>query len=269
MSLSRSYSFILTPLKFIAVGLFGAFVILPTVFIFPLALNRTDVLSFPPQGLGFRHFNNVLHSPVWLHAFGTSFEVAGAAAAVATVVGTVAALVLPVTNRWLARPLELAAVAPLVIPPVVLAIAWYSLFSRLHMIGSMTAVILGLSVLGLPIVYLNVVAGLANFDHDLVLAARSLGGRPPVVFGRIVLPLTAPSIIAGLVLAFVLAFDELIITLFVGGGVIGTLPVQMWAQIGFNATPDVAAVAAVSVLITLGGFALATALWRWRSARAS
>jgi putative spermidine/putrescine transport system permease protein len=245
--------------------LFLVFIVAPTFFVFPLALTSNDVLNFPPHGISLRHFADVVHSPVWRQAFVTSFEVAGAAAGIATVIGTLAAAVFPGRHSIIARPLEMAVIAPLVIPPIVLAVAWYSLFSRLNLVGTTLAVILGHSVLGLPVVYLNVLAALSSLDRKLVLAARSLGASPAVAFLRVIVPLVAPAIVAGAILAFVLSFDELIITLLVGGGVVNTLPIQLWAAIGYNATPEIAAVASFSVLLTLTGFILTTILWRLRA----
>lgn len=241
---------------------FFTYVLLPTVFIFPLAVTSTEVLDFPPNGFGAGHLAAVVQVPLWRDSFATSFEVGLAAAFFATAVGTVAAFLLPSAPRLVRTAVEISIVAPLVVPPIVFAVAWFAFFGQLHLIGSPVAVAIAHGVLGLPLVYLNVVAGLAGLDRRLLLASRSLGAGSRTTFFLIAVPLLAPSIIAGAALTFVLSFDELIVALFVGGGLVATLPVTMWNQILEFVSPDVAAAAALSVILTLGGLAVALLSWR-------
>jgi putative spermidine/putrescine transport system permease protein len=198
---------------------------------------------------------------MWRGGFLTSFKVGLLAVAIATVLGTACALLLPAFRRPWRGPIEMLAVSPFVVPPVVLAVGWFTLFSRFHLIGTVLAVAIGHALLGLPIVYLNVSAGLATLDAKLVLASRSLGASRLASFFLIVVPLVAPSVIAGALLTFVLSIDELIVALFVGGGVVGTLPVVMWSQINYVATPDIAAAAALTVILSLTALGLAALSW--------
>jgi ABC-type spermidine/putrescine transport system permease subunit II len=250
-----------TTRRILLVGV-AVFLLLPTVFIFPLALNSGSVLSFPPEGLSLRHVRAVLSSPTWRGGFLTSFEVGALAALMATVLGTACALLFPGFRRGIRTPLEMLAVSPFVVPPIVLAVAWFSLFAQLHMVGTTLAVAIGHALLGLPVVYLNVSAALATLDGRLVLAGRSLGASKLTALARIVLPLIAPGVVAGALLTFVLSMDELIISLFVGGGIVGTLPVVMWAQINYVATPEIAAAAALTVVLSITGLGLAAFSWR-------
>ena len=243
------------------------FLILPTLFIFPLALAKNDVLAFPPQGIGWSHFAHVFTQPLWRDAFLTSFQVCGLAALLATIFGTLCAVVIPGGQRFLAKPLELTVVMPLIVPPVVLAVGWFDVFSRLHLVGHMIAVAIAYMFLGLPLVYLNVSASLARLDRNVLRASRSLGGGALTTFVRVVLPLVAPGVIGGAVLTFVIAFDELIIALFVGGGLVNTLPVVMWGQINYVLSPDVAAAAAVSVVVNMIAAAILLVIWRLNRVR--
>lgn len=243
------------------------YLVLPTLFIFPLALNSGGVLSFPPEGISLRHVEEVAKSATWRDAFVTSFQVGLLAAAMAVVLGTACALLFPALRPRSRTPLEMVAVSPFVIPPVVLAVAWFSLFSRFDLIGTRTAVVIGHGLLGLPVVYLNVSAGLSTIDARLVLAARSLGASSTVAFLKVVAPLIAPSMLAGGLLTFVLSLDELIVALFIGGGVVGTLPVVMWAQINYVATPTIAAAAAITVVLSIAALALAAMSWRFITRR--
>jgi putative spermidine/putrescine transport system permease protein len=227
-----------------------AFIALPTVMVFPLALTGKDVLMFPPQGLSLVHIKSVAMDPIWRHAYATSFQVAFMAACISAVLGTAIAVVIP-RRGSLRLGMEIAVALPLVIPPVVLAVAWFQPFAKVGIIYSSWGVAIAHAFMGLPFVYLNVAGALGSLDPQLGLAARSLGARPATVFSRITLPLVIPGVIAGMVLTFVLSLDELILAVFLGGGAVATLPVTMWSEIKYVMSPDVAAVAAIATLLTI------------------
>lgn len=226
------------------------FLLLPSIMVFPLALNSGNVLRFPPDDLSTVHFTNVLTSSFWQNALWTSVRVGIGAALLATVIGTLAASVMP-RMRLIKVPLQLAVALPLVLPPVVLSVAWFGLFSDLSLVGSELGIIIGHAFLGAPFVFLNVAGALANLNPEYLLAARSLGARPPVVFFRIVVPIIGPGVLAGAVLTFILSFDELILPLFLGAGVVPTIPLVLWSQIRYATTPEIAAVSAITTTLTL------------------
>lgn len=227
-----------------------AFIALPTVMVYPLALTAKDVLVFPPQGLSFIHMKDVIMDPLWRQSYATSFQVALMAACISAVLGTAIAVVIP-RRGALRLAIEIAVALPLVIPPVVLAVAWFQPFAKINVIYSPWGVAIAHAFMGLPFVYLNVAGALGSLDPQLGLAARSLGARPATVFSRITLPLVIPGVIAGMVLTFVLSLDELILAVFLGGGAVATLPVTMWSQIKYVMSPDIAAVAAIATTVTI------------------
>jgi putative spermidine/putrescine transport system permease protein len=245
------------------------FLLAPALFVFPLALNGSNVLLFPPKGLGTTHVEAVLTETVWRDALTTSLVVAAIAAVTAVIVGTAAAVATVGTRRLVTTPLETAILALLVVPPIVLSIAWYGVLTRLDLVGTELSIGLLHGFLGVPLVYLNVVAGLAAVDQNIVRAARGLGASSRSAFVLVVVPVLAPSMLAGGVLTFLLSMSELPVALFAGGGVVDTLPVVMWSQIKFVTTPDIAAAAAVLIVLTLVGFGVAAACWRVAIRRAS
>ena len=171
-------------------------------------------------------------------------------------IGTTLAAVIP-RRGWLRVSLEATVALPLVIPPVVLAVAWFGPWSSLSLLYTPLGVAITHAFLGLPFVYLNVAGAINSLDPQLPLAARSLGARPAVVFTRITLPLVVPGIIAGVVLTLIFSFDELILALFLGGGAVATLPVSIWGQIQYATSPDIAAVAMIATLLTISAVGLA------------
>ncbi len=226
------------------------FLLAPTAMVFPLALNSGRVLRFPPDELSTVHLQNVATSSVWQDALWTSVQVGLGAAAIATVIGTLTAAVIP-SRRIFSLPIQLAVALPLVLPPVVLAVAWFGLFSDLSLVGTKLGIIIGHGFMGVPFVFLNVSGALSNLNPEFLLAARSLGARAHIVFLRIVLPIIGPGVLAGAVLTFVISFDELILPLFLGAGVVPTIPQVLWSQIQHTTTPEIAAVAAITTTFTL------------------
>lgn len=247
--------------KIVFMAAFVIFMIAPTIFIFPLAFDDADVLGFPPDGFSTRHLADVLTSTTWRHAFLSSFQVGVLAAAIATVLGVACALARPLAKDALARPFEILIMSPFVVPPVVLAVGWFGIFADLNMLGSLTSVAIGHALLGLPVVYLNVSAGLTLLDPRLVLASRSLGASRAFTLMRIELPLLAASVVSGALLTFVLSLDELVVALFLGGGLVDTVPIAMWTQINYVATPELAAAAALSVVISITTLAAAVTVF--------
>lgn len=226
------------------------FLLAPTAIVFPLALNSGRTLRFPPDELSLSHVKNVATSSVWQDALWTSVQVGLGAALIATVIGTLAASVIP-KRRIFSMPIQLAVALPLVLPPVVLAVAWFGLFSDFNLVGSKLGIIIGHGFMGVPFVFLNVSGALSNLNPEFMLAARSLGARAHIVFLRIVLPIIGPGVLAGAVLTFVISFDELILPLFLGAGVVPTIPQVLWSQIQHTTTPEIAAVAAITTTFTL------------------
>src|SRR5690625_8003468 len=110
---------------------------------------------------------------------------------------------------------------------------------------------MGRDFMAMPLVFLSVSAALGILNPEYLLAARSLGARAHVVFLRIVLPIIGPGVVAGAVLTFVISFDELILPLFLGAGVVPTIPQVLWSQIQHTTTPEIADAAAITTAFTL------------------
>lgn len=251
------------PVSTLLAGLLFTALLAPTAFVFPLAVTPGEVLRFPPGGFTFDHLRVVAENPLWRNAVFTSVQVAGLATLIATVVGCTLALVMP-RQRVPRTGLQVALTLPLVLPPIVLAVAWYGLFSDARLIGTIWGVAIGHAFLGVPFVYINMAAALSSVSRDLLLAAASLGASRWVVFSRIVVPQIAPGVAAGAVLTFIISFDELILPLFLGGGIVQTLPVVLWSQLKYSTSPDIAAVAAITTLFTLCAIGIAALLMKSR-----
>ncbi|HUZ72721.1 MAG TPA: ABC transporter permease subunit [Stellaceae bacterium] len=191
-----------------------------------------------------------------------SLEVALAAATGALVLGTLAGYALARYRRFRGRALFGTLVtAPLVMPEVMTGLSMLLLFVALEQFtgwprgrGVLTIVIAHIT-LGLAYVAVVVEARLASFDRSLEEAAQDLGARPWKVFAVITLPLIAPALVAGWLLAFTLSVDDLVIASFTAGPASTTLPMVIFSSVRLGVSPQINALATiilgiVAVLVT-------------------
>jgi len=231
--------------------LVGIFLITPTVIVVVMSFSTGATLHFPPPGLGLHWYRNFFADQEWRASAVTSIKVGTAAAAIATVLGTLTALGL-VRGRYPGKGLITAIVlSPLIVPWIVVAVGMYLVFSSWHLTGTYLGFVVAHASLGIPFVVVNVATALRRLDTNLELAAQNLGAGPLRVFWRVTLPLIVPSIVAGALLAFVTSWDEVIIAIFLSSPLTRTLPVVMWNQVQANQDPTIAAVSTMLTALTV------------------
>jgi len=223
------------------------FLIIPTLIIVPISFNGEQYLHFPPRDLSLRWYANFWSSPDWLASARLSLLIAVAVTVLAVPLGTAAALALSRMRFHGKQAVFGLMLSPLMVPVVVLALALYFYFGRLHIVGSWPAIVLGQTVLAFPFVLVNVHASLQNYPVTLERAARTLGADATTIFFRITLPIIRPGVIAGALFAFMVSFDEIVIALFLAGPGATTMPVKMWLSMQFSVNPTIAA---VSTMVT-------------------
>lgn len=239
-----------------------AFLVLPILAVVPLSLNPSSFLVFPSEGLSLRWYRALIESPGWARAAGNSLSVAVATTLIATPLGTLAAIGLA-AMRTRARPALIAiTVAPMAVPVVIVAIAFYFLFAPLGLVNSFAGLVIAHVVLSVPFVVIVVHAALHGFDRDPLRAASSLGAPPATVFLRILVPLLGPGIAAGAVFAFMTSFDETVVALFIAGPEHRTLPVQMFEGVREQISPAITAAATLLVIASTALLGIAELLRR-------
>ena len=239
------------------------FLVLPALVALPVSLTPKRFLSMPEGTISLRHYETLLTSDLWLSSALQSLVIAGSAALIATLMGTSCAIGLWRISSKASELLRAALLLPLIIPPIISAMAFYRAWVWLHLLDSYTGVILAHSILATPLVLITVSASLANFDVRLEQASRSLGASLTTTLRRVLLPGIQPGIAAGAILAFILSWDEVVAVLFIASFRIFTLPRRMWDGIRENTDPAVAAAAVVLVAITL----LAMLMFAWFNRR--
>ena len=238
-----------------ATAVFG-YLVLPTLIVALMSVGKDEVLRFPPTLFSTRWYEAFAGSEEWISAAGRSLVVGMATAVVATVVGTAMALALVRGRLPFKRAIELLAISPMIIPPIVIAVGGYGIFAELKLIGSLAGLVAVHTVLAEPFVVLIVSAALYRADVTLEIASASLGAGRWMTLRRITLPLVAPAIFTGALFAFLTSFDEVVLALFLVGTLAPTLPIKIFSGLTFGVTPIVAAVSTILVGITLASIAL-------------
>lgn len=223
------------------------FLIAPMLVIAPIAFSSGTFMSYPIPGFSLRWFETVFTPYPWGLAFQNSIIIAVSTMILSTILGTLAAWGIDRLKWRYKTALTGLLVAPAVVPSVIVALALYFFFARVHLLGSIVAVILAHTMIAVPLVLITVSASLKSFDHNLVKAAASLGASPRRTFIDVVLPQIGPGVGAGAVFAFITSFDELIIALFLTGPSQITLPRQLFSGLRNQLDPSIIA---VSVLLT-------------------
>ena len=233
------------------VALVAAFLVLPLVAVVPAAFNAQSFIRLPPDAWSLRWFSAFAADASWRRTLVMSLEVAIATTVVSTVAGTAAALAIARCGPRLGAALSALFVGPVVTPVIVLAVATYAMARSAGLVGSPAALVLGHTMLALPYVVLNAGVSLAALDHRLPLAAAGLGAGPWRIFRTVTLPLIAPGVVGGAVFAFVTSFDEVVLSVFLAGPTVKTLPVRIWEEIRVEYTPLVAVAATIMLALAL------------------
>jgi putative spermidine/putrescine transport system permease protein len=246
-------------------GLVCAFLVLPLLAIVPLSFNSGSFLTYPLTGLSLRWYEELIGSSGWMSALRNSLLVAVATTALATPLGTLAALGLTRLGSALKPFLIAMLLAPMFVPVIIVAVGAYLLYARLGLAHSVLGLILAHTALAAPLVVLVVHASLQGFDATLLRAASSLGARPITVALRVLLPLIAPGVLAAAIFAFTTSFDEIVVAMLLAGLEQKTLPLKMFEGVRDHINPAITAAATLLVVSSVVLLALVELMRRRRA----
>jgi putative spermidine/putrescine transport system permease protein len=247
---TRSLPAILSPTRILA-WLTACFLLLPILVVIPISFTPERYLSMPSGSLSLRHYASLINDARWSKSILDSVVVAFSATALSVVLGTAFAV-----GAWrlgvpLARRLRLLMLAPIIVPPIVHAIAFYRAWAVAGLLDSYLGLVLVHAMKGLPFVVLTVAASLANVDARLEQAARSLGATQAQAMRWVVLPQIGTGLISGAAFAFITSWDEIVVALFLTSRHVVTLPRRIWEGLADNIDPAIAALGTLMVLATL------------------
>ena len=254
-----------------AVLAFGyAFLYLPIALVIVYSFNESRLVTVW-AGFSTKWWSALFANEAMLRAAWLSLRIAVVSATAAAIIGLAAGYVLARAPRFFGRTLFGGLViAPMVMPEVVMGISMLLLFVGAERLlggperGFITIVIAHITF-SISFVAVVVQARLADFDRSLEEAAMDLGATPWVVFLTVTLPLIAPAVGSGWLLAFTLSLDDLILTQFVAGAQSETLPMRVYSSVRLGVDPQINVLATLVVAIAAGALVLSGWLTRRRA----
>ncbi|MDR7037351.1 MULTISPECIES: ABC transporter permease [Methylobacterium] len=226
-----------------------AFLYAPILVLVVFSFNASSLVTVW-GGFSTRWYGVLLDDAPLIAAAWVSLRVALMAALVATILGTLAALALERHGRFRGRgPFTALVYAPMVMPEVITGLSLLLLFVGIGLDRGLATIVIAHATFGTGFVAVVVGARLKGLDRSLEEAAADLGAGPARVFRTVTLPLLAPAVAAGFLLAFTLSLDDLVIASFVSGPGATTLPMRLYSQVRLGVNPEINA--ASTLLIAL------------------
>lgn len=180
-----------------------------------------------------------------------SLILAGLSCLCAVVIGTTGALGMHRRKTRLGEMVASVSMIPIMIPEIILGMVFLSVFSFMGLPFGMMTLVIAHTTFCVPYIYSMVKARLAGMDKSLEEAALDMGATPVRVFFDITLPLIMPAILSGCMLAFAMSFDDVVISIFVTGPTVNTLPIKIYTQMKTGVTPEINALATLMLLVTM------------------
>ena len=228
------------------------FMFAPILVVIVLSFNESQFDGFPMTGFSLRWYEKLLTNQPVLDAFRTSLWIAVVTAAVATLAGVAMAYALV---RFVFRgkqPVSTLALMPALVPETILGVGLLGPIQALNQPRTIGVLILGHILLTLPYVVLIVQARMVGIRRTYEEAALSLGASRLATFRAVTLPLLVPAVMAAVLLAFTISFDNTSASLFWRPAGVETMPTQILAMLKISISPEVNALGTVMVVMTVG-----------------
>jgi len=242
----------------VALGL--AFLYLPIVILVIFSFNASRLVTVW-GGWSTRWYVELFQDRAMLEAAWVTLRIAVVSATAATVLGTLAAIALVRLGRFRGRLLFSGMIyAPLVMPEVITGLSLLLLFVAVDVDRGFWTIILAHTTLTMCFVTVVVQSRLLSFDRSLEEAAMNLGCPPLKTFLTVTLPLIAPALASGWVLAFTLSLDDLVIASFTTGPGATTLPIRIYSEVRLGVKPEINAICTIMIAIVATGIVAASLL---------
>ncbi|KFC70429.1 putative ABC transporter (Permease protein) [Bosea sp. LC85] len=229
-----------------------AFVLAPLLVICLVAFTPENTLSIPTTSFSLRWFREIFVHPDFVASFVNSLSLATLSATIAIALAVPAGLAIDRYDFPGRDGLNALFLSPLIIPHLVLGVAFLRLFALIGATGSFTWLVVSHVIIVTPYVLRLVLAALSGMDRSAEQAAMTLGASHWTVFRRVTAPMILPGITGGWLLAFINSFDELTMSIFVTSPATVTLPVRMYMYATESIDPMMAAVSALMIALTAG-----------------
>lgn len=230
-----------------------AFLYLPMVILVIYSFNESKLVTVW-VGFSTKWYGELLQNEAFLNAAWVTIKVAVFSSTLATILGTMAAYVLVRANRFKGRTLFSGMIyAPLVMPEVITGLSLLLLFIGIGLDRGVLTIVLAHTTFAMCYVSVVVSSRLVSFDRSLEEAALDLGCTPLQAFRLVTLPIIAPAVISGWLLAFTLSLDDLVIASFTSGPSATTLPIKIFSAVRLGVSPEINALSTIMIAIVTVG----------------
>jgi putrescine transport system permease protein len=235
-----------------------AFLYLPMMILIIYSFNESRLVTVW-AGFSTQWYGSLLQNQSFLDAAWVTIQVAVASSTIATILGTMGAYVLVRGGRFMGRTLFSGMIyAPLVMPEVITGLSLLLLFIGIGLDRGIFTVVLAHTTFSMCFVSVVVSSRLVSFDKSLEEAALDLGCSPFDAFRLVTLPIIAPAVISGWLLAFTLSLDDLVIASFTAGPSATTLPIRIFSAVRMGVSPEINALSTIMIAIVTVGVVTAS-----------
>ena len=201
------------------------------------------------EGFSLKWYQELFRDRDLREALINSLILALSSCSAATIIGTMGALGMKKVPLKTNGLIEAVSTMPMMIPEIILGIVFMAAFSLVGLPFGMTTLIIAHTAFCIPYIFMMVRARLEGMDQSIEDAARDLGAGPFRLFWDITLPMILPAVLSGMLLAFAMSFDDVIISLFVTGPRVNTLPVKIYTKLKTGVTPEINALATIMLAV--------------------
>ena len=239
------------------------FLYIPMLILVIYSFNASKLVTVW-AGFSTQWYGELFRNEAFLDAAWVTLRVAVISSTLATILGTMAAYVLVRGGRFFGRTLFSGMIyAPLVMPEVITGLSLLLLFIGIGLDRGVMTIVLAHTTFSMCFVSVVVSSRLVSFDRSLEEAALDLGASPFEAFRLVTLPIIAPAVISGWLLAFTLSLDDLVIASFTSGPSATTLPMKIWSSVRLGVSPEINALSTILIgLVTAGVIATSLATKR-------
>ncbi|HIE4272040.1 TPA: ABC transporter permease [Pseudomonas aeruginosa] len=249
---------------YLTTGAIAAFLLLPIVFIVLLSFGSSQWLVFPPPGWTLKWYGQFFANPEWMESALASLKVAVLTTLCAVALGLPCAFAL-VRGKFPGREALYALFTlPMIVPLVIIAVAVYALFLKLGYTGTLLAFVISHVIVALPFTIISIINSLKLFDQSIEDAAVICGASRLQAIVKVTFPAIRPGIVAGALFAFLVSWDEVVLSVMMASPSLQTLPVKMWSTLRQDLTPVIAVASTLLIGLSIA-IMLIAALLRRRS----
>ncbi len=236
----------------------------PIILVIIYSFNDSKISSVW-GGFSLKWYEELFKDEQMFVALKNSLVLAFCSSFAAAIIGTLGAVGFTKVQTKTKTPIEYLTMLPIMIPEIILAMVFLVFFSLLGLPFGMTTLIIAHTTFCIPYIYMLVKARLVGMDKSLTEAAKNLGASEIKAFFDITLPLLFPAILSGMLLSFAMSFDDVIISLFVTGVNVNTLPIKVYTQLRTGVTPEINALCTLMLAATIILVILSNVLSRSKS----